>query len=176
MLVYGIVGWKNGGKTTLTERLVAHYRTLGIEVSTVKHAHHRFDIDHRGRDSWRHREAGAREVLVASATRWALISELRDAEEPSLEALLAKLAPVDLVLVEGFKHGSHPRLEAWREATGREPLAQTDTGVRAVACDSPPAGVSVPILDLDDITGIAGFILRDGGLCGAGQSGAGDDG
>lgn len=162
--VFGVVGWKNAGKTTLMERLVAEITGAGVTVSTVKHAHHAFDVDHEGKDSWRHREAGAREVLICSGGRWALMHELRGAAEPPLETLLTKLSPVDLVLVEGYKRDSHPKIEAHRLATGAPLIALEDPTVRAVAADGPLDGLRVPLLDLDDIPAIAAFVLSETGL------------
>ena len=164
MRLYGITGWKNSGKTTLMERLVDHVTARGFTVSTVKHAHHSFDVDHPGKDSFRHRTAGARQVLLASRNRWALMHELRGEPEPALEDLLAQLAPVDLVLVEGYKRDRHPKVEAHRAATGQPLIAREDASVRAVASDTPVAGLMVPVLDLDDTAGIADFILREVGL------------
>ncbi len=164
MKIYGVVGWKNAGKTTLMERLVAEIAGRGLSVSTVKHAHHAFDIDHEGKDSWRHRQAGARETLVCAAQRWALMSELRGAPEPPLEALLAKLSPVDLVLVEGYKRDRHAKVEAWRAATGAPLIASDDPTVRAVASNDPVEGVAAPVLPLDDAAAVADFILGDLGL------------
>ncbi len=161
MKVYGITGVKNSGKTTLVERLVAEIAARGYSVSTVKHAHHVTDVDQPGRDSYRHREAGAREVMLASPRRWALMRELRDEAEPPLEELLARLSPVELVLVEGYKAGPHPKLEVHRAATGRAPLALANPTVRAVAADVVPGGLEVPVFDLDDIAAIADFILTE---------------
>ena len=118
MNIYGIVGWKNAGKTGLMERLVTEMTSRGLRVSTVKHAHHSFDVDHPGKDSHRHRIAGATEVLLASRNRFALMHELRDAPEPTLSALLERLSPVDLVLIEGYKRDAHPKVEAHRASTG----------------------------------------------------------
>lgn len=164
MRLYGVVGWKNSGKTTLMERLVADITLRGLSVSTIKHAHHAFDVDHPGKDSWRHRSAGAREVLVCSGARWALMSELRGEPEPPLEELLARLAPVDLVLVEGYKRDRHPKVEAHRHATGQPLLAFEDDTVRAVASDTPIDGLKAPRLHLDDVAGVADFILAETGL------------
>ncbi|MCV2873934.1 molybdopterin-guanine dinucleotide biosynthesis protein B [Defluviimonas sp. WL0050] len=164
MRVYGVTGWKNSGKTTLMERLVEEITGRGFSVSTVKHAHHATEIDHEGRDSFRHRQAGAREVLVASPVRWALMHELRGANEPPLAELLTKLSPVDLVLIEGYKRESHPKVEAHRAETGRPLLAPDNPTVRAVASDTVPAGLDVPVFDLNDITAIADFILKEVGL------------
>ncbi len=161
MKVYGVTGVKNSGKTTLMERLVAEIGARGYTVSTVKHAHHVTDIDQPGRDSHRHREAGAREVMLASPRRWALMRELRGEDEPPLEALLARMSPVDLVLVEGYKAGPHPKLEVHRAATGRPPLALETPSIRAVAADTAPGGLEVPVLDLDDVGAIADFILAE---------------
>ena len=163
MKVYGVTGWKDSGKTTLTERLLAEMVRRGLAVSSVKHAHHDTEIDHPGRDSFRHRAAGAGQVIVASPVRWALMTELRGAPEPPLEALLARLHPVDLVLVEGFKRAPHPKIEAHRTETGRPLLAPENPTVRAVASNGSPA-VAVPLFHLDDIAGIADFILREVGL------------
>lgn len=169
MRVFGIAGWKNTGKTTLTERLVAEFCARGLRVSTVKHAHHDADIDHPGRDSHRHRIAGAGQVLMSSPRRWALMTELRGAPEPGLEALLARLDPCDLVLVEGFKRGPHPKIEAHRPEAGRDLLARGDATVRAVASTLPASdtlfvGLGVPVLGLDDVAGIADLIARELGL------------
>ena len=164
MKVYGIVGWKNSGKTGLIERLVAEIAGRGIAVSTVKHAHHAFDIDRPGKDSFRHRQAGAQEVLVASAERWALMHETRGGGEPPLAALLARLAPVDLVLVEGYKRDAHPKVEAHRAATGQPLIATDDPTVRALASDAAHPGLALPCFHLDDTVAVAEFILRETGL------------
>lgn len=163
MKVYGITGWKNAGKTGLTERLVSEIAGRGVSVSTVKHAHHRFDVDQPGKDSHRHRVAGATEVLLASRNRFALMHELRGEDEPGLESLLGKLAPVDLVLVEGYKRDRHPKIEAHRAVTGNALIAPGDPTIRAVASDT-PLDLDRPVFDLDDTCGIAGFILREVGL------------
>jgi molybdopterin-guanine dinucleotide biosynthesis protein MobB len=162
--VYGVTGWKNSGKTTLVERLVAEITGRGLTVSTIKHAHHGFDADHPGKDSYRHRAAGAAQVLVASRDRWALMSELRGAEAPSLAALLARLDPVDLVLVEGYKRDQHPKIEARRTATGQDLIAEADDTIEAVAADAALTGLAVPVFDLDDIPAVADFILGRVGL------------
>ena len=164
MRVFGIVGWKNSGKTGLMERLVSEITARGISVSTVKHAHHAFDVDQPGKDSHRHRIAGAREVLLASRNRWALMAELREAEEPGLDALLEKLSPVDLVLVEGYKRDAHPKIEAHRAATGQTLIAPGDPTIRAVASDVAPVPLAVPRFDLDDTCAIADFVLAEAGL------------
>jgi molybdopterin-guanine dinucleotide biosynthesis protein MobB len=164
MRIYGVTGWKNSGKTTLVERLVGEITGRGFTVSTVKHAHHGFDVDQPGKDSHRHRAAGAAQVLVASRRRWALMTELRGAREPALEELLARLDPVDLVLVEGYKRDRHPKIEARRAATAQDLLAVGDETVEAVASDAALTGLAVPVFALDDVPAIADFILGRVGL------------
>ncbi|PTX57465.1 molybdopterin guanine dinucleotide biosynthesis accessory protein MobB [Litoreibacter ponti] len=163
MRVFGVTGWKNSGKTGLMERLVAEICGRGLTVSTLKHAHHTFDVDHPGKDSHRHRVAGASQVILSSRNRWALMSELRGADEPSLETLLGKLDPVDLVLIEGYKRESHDKIEAHRAATGQPLIAPGDPTIVAVASDSAP-DAGVPVLHLDDTGAIADFILERVGL------------
>ncbi len=163
MRLYGVVGWKNAGKTGLMERLVTEITRRGFSVSTVKHAHHTFDVDHQGKDSYRHRQAGATEVLLASRNRFALMHELRNEDEPRLEDLLARLSPVDLVLVEGYKRDSHPKVEAHRVETGNALIAPDDPTIRAVASDVTLA-LDRPVFGLNDTTGIADFILSEVGL------------
>jgi molybdopterin-guanine dinucleotide biosynthesis adapter protein len=160
MKVFGVVGWKNNGKTTLVERLVANLTAAGYRVSTVKHAHHEVDLDQPGKDSWRHREAGAREVVLATARRWAVIHELRGQPEPPLDELLARLSPVDLVIVEGFKRFPHPKLEVHRRERGTPLLAREDPSVVAVATDEPLPDLRVPQFGLDDVAGVARFVLE----------------
>jgi molybdopterin-guanine dinucleotide biosynthesis protein MobB len=157
--VIGIVGYKNNGKTTLVVRLVRHLTERGYRVSTIKHAHHTVDIDQPGKDSWQHREAGAQEVVLATSRRWALIHELRDEPEPPLEALLARMSPVDLVIVEGFKAFPHPKIEAHRAERGTPLLAREDPTVLAVASDEPLADLNRPVFDLNDVEAIADFAL-----------------
>ena len=163
MRVYGVVGWKNAGKTGLMERLVTEITCRGISVSTVKHAHHSFDVDHPGKDSHRHRVAGAQEVLLASRNRWALMHELRREDEPKLAELLDKLAPVDLVLIEGYKRDTHPKVEAFRSVTGNDLIATADETIRAVASDT-ELDLDRPVFDLNDTAAIADFILGEVGL------------
>lgn len=163
MKVYGIVGFKNAGKTGLMERLVAEIVGRGFTVSTIKHAHHNFDVDQPGKDSYRHRKAGASQTVLASANRWAMMTELRGADEPTLDQLLAGLSPVDLVLVEGYKRGDHPKVEAHRAEPGNPLLAPDDPTVRAVAADC-KVDAPCPVFDLNDTTAIADFILLDVGL------------
>jgi len=159
MRVYGVTGWKNSGKTVLMERLVADLTGRGLTVSTVKHAHHAFDVDQSGKDSHRHRSAGAAQVLVASRNRWALMSELRGAPEPGLAALLRRLDPVDLVIVEGFKRDSHPKLEVHRGAIGKPWIHPEDPFVLAIASDVAPPPGPLPRAHLDDIAAIADLVL-----------------
>ncbi len=163
MRIYGVTGWKNAGKTGLMERLVTEITGRGITVSTVKHAHHSFDVDHPGKDSHRHRVAGATEVLLASRNRFALMHELRSEDEPTLEALLSKLMPVDLVLVEGYKRDRHPKIEAFRAETGNDLIAPGDPTIQAVASDT-PLKLDRPVFDLNDTKAIADFILSEVGL------------
>ena len=163
--IFGVTGWKNSGKTTLTEKLVAELVRRGRRVSTVKHAHHDFDIDRPGADSFRHRQAGATEVAIVSGRRWALMHELRDEDEPPLATILERMAPADIVIVEGYKRETHRKIEARRrEAKSREPLSLADPHIVAVAADSPQPGETLPVFDLDDITAIADFVERESGL------------
>jgi molybdopterin-guanine dinucleotide biosynthesis protein B len=159
MRVFGLAGWSGSGKTTLMTRLLPALLRRGITVSTLKHAHHDFDVDQPGKDSHRHREAGAIEVMVSSDQRWALMHELRGAAEPSLAELLQHMSPVDLVIVEGFKRVPLPKLEIHRPAVGKPLLAPGDKDIVAVASDMPLAGLAVPCLSLDDPEAIADFII-----------------
>ena len=163
MKIFGVTGWKNSGKTGLMERLITEFTARGLSVSSIKHAHHSFDVDQPGKDSYRHRQAGATEVLIGSGARWALMHELRDVDEPSLEALLAKLSPVDLVLVEGYKRDRHPKIEAFRAETGNDLIAPGDPTIRAIASDTPIES-DRPVFDLNDTVAIADFILSEVGL------------
>ena len=163
MKIYGITGYKNAGKTGLMERLVTEIAGRGFTVSTVKHAHHSFDVDHPGKDSFRHRQAGASQVLLSSRNRWALMTELRGADEASLDDLLAQLTPVDLVLVEGYKRDRHPKIEAYRGETGHPLIALGDETIKAVASDT-ALDVTQPLFDLNDTKAIADFILAEVGL------------
>ena len=158
MRVFGIIGWSGSGKTTLLSHLIPTLVRQGVRVSTIKHAHHAFDIDQPGKDSHTHRLAGASEVMIGSGRRWALMHELRDEPEPNLAALLARMSPVDLVLVEGFKRDVFPKLEIHRPATGKPLLQPDDTAIIGVASDTALA-LPVPVLALDDITAIARFAL-----------------
>jgi molybdopterin-guanine dinucleotide biosynthesis protein B len=158
--IFGIAGWKNSGKTGLVVRLVAEFSRRGYRVSTVKHAHHDFDIDRTGADSFRHREAGAHEVALVSGTRYAVMHEMRGDAEPSFDEIVARLAPCDLVLIEGYKREPIPKIEVRRtDATNREPLAPQDPHILAVAADHPVIDAGLPVFDLDDTSAIADFIV-----------------
>ena len=158
MKVFGFAGWSGSGKTTLIEKLIPRFSGAGLRVSLIKHAHHTFDVDQPGKDSYRHRHAGAGEVLVTSSRRWVLMHELRGAAEPSFEAQLARLSPCDLVIVEGFKHAPIPKLEVWRRATGEPLLHPNDPHIVAIATDA-RIETPLPRLDLNDDAAIASFIL-----------------
>ena len=162
--VIGVSGFKNAGKTTLVEKLVRDLTGRGLRISTVKHAHHSFDIDHEGRDSFRHRKAGATEVAVVSRQRWALIHESRQGEEPSLAEILAKLAPCDLVIVEGYKRDTHDKIEVRKLGLDHPPLAGEDPTIVAIAADGTFANAPVPVFDRDDVTALAAFIIAHMGL------------
>lgn len=164
MKVIGIVGWSGSGKTSLLVELLPILRERGLKVSTMKHAHHRFDVDRPGKDSFRHREAGASEVLVVTASRWVLMHESREEAEPSIESLIERMTPVDLLLIEGFKTHSHPKLEIHRESEGKPLLCHEDPEIVAVATDQVLPGLKLPQLDLNDPPAIADFILRHTGL------------
>ena len=164
MRLYGVTGWQNAGKTALMEALVKEIIARGFTVSTVKHAHHSVDLDQPGKDSYRHRAAGAQEVVLATPARMVLMREHRKGEPP-LGEILAALAPVDLVLVEGYKRDSHPKIEVWRAANGKPLLQPEEPSIRAVASDEPLA-LAVPCLDLNHAGEIADFILAEVGLVG----------
>ncbi|MFO1039452.1 MAG: molybdopterin-guanine dinucleotide biosynthesis protein B [Geminicoccaceae bacterium] len=161
--VFGIVGYKNSGKTTLLVRLVEHLVGKGVRVSTVKHAHHDVDMDQPGKDTFRHREAGASEVMLATGRRWIMVHELRQEPEPTLDDLLTHLSPVDLVLVEGFKRFPHAKLEVHRQERGTPLLAAGDDTIMAVASDE-PLDTPLPQFHLDDVATIASFILTRTGI------------
>ena len=159
MLVYGIAGWSGSGKTTLLEKLIPALTGRGLRVSVIKHAHHGFDLDRPGKDSWRHREAGANQVLMLSAQRWVLMHELRDDPEPTLEQQLRLLAPCDVVLIEGFKAAPVPKIEVYRAANGKPPLWPENPHIVAVASDD-AVDTELPRLPLNDATRIADFIIE----------------
>jgi molybdopterin-guanine dinucleotide biosynthesis adapter protein len=160
MRIFGLAGWSGSGKTTLMTALIPEFVSRGITVSTLKHAHHSFDIDQPGKDSWLHRQAGAQEVMIASDHRWALMHELRGGPEASLDELVERMSPVDLVLVEGFKRHPHPKIEVYRRSLGKPLLHVDDAFVIAIASDERAPEFSVPFLSLSDPVGIASFILR----------------
>jgi len=159
MKVIGLAGWSGAGKTTVLTRLIPVLIAQGQRVSVIKHAHHKFDVDVPGKDSWLHRQAGAEEVLVASGTRWALMHELRGAGEPGLAELLTRLSPVDLVIVEGYKAGPHRRIEVHRAANGKPLLFPEDRGIVGIASDG-PVETDLPWAHLDDVPAIAALIQR----------------
>jgi molybdopterin-guanine dinucleotide biosynthesis adapter protein len=160
--VFGVVGWKNSGKTTLMVRLIAAFSARGLRVAAVKHAHHGFEVDHEGRDSFRYREAGASTVAVSSAARFAIMTELRDRPEPALPELIRHIEGADIILVEGFKREGHPKLEVRRRAAlNQTPLAPQDPSVLAVAADFDVSDGRVPHFALDDVEAIADFILAE---------------
>jgi molybdopterin-guanine dinucleotide biosynthesis protein B len=158
MKVFGFAGWSGSGKTTLIESLIPRFIAQGLRVSLIKHAHHNFDIDRPGKDSYRHRAAGCKEVMVASAHRWVIMHELRGAPEPTLEEQIARMAPCDLLLVEGFKFDPIPKLEIFRAANGKAPLHPDDPHIVALATDR-PFDTPLPQFDLNDHDAIAEFVL-----------------
>jgi molybdopterin-guanine dinucleotide biosynthesis protein B len=162
--VLGLAGWSGAGKTTLLAALIPELVRRGVTVSTMKHAHHAFDVDQPGKDSHVHRTAGATEVLVASANRWALMHEHRGAPEPGSAALMRHMTPVDLLLIEGFKREAHDKLEIYRAANGKPLLAAADPHIVAILADGPVPETGLPVIDLNDIGAIADFILRHCGL------------
>ncbi|MBC8268310.1 MAG: molybdopterin-guanine dinucleotide biosynthesis protein B [Rhodospirillaceae bacterium] len=159
MKIFGIVGMSGSGKTELLVKLIPELTARGVGVSTIKHTHHNVEVDKPGKDSYRHRKSGAKQVMVASAGRWSLIRELRDVPEPTLGELIEKLEPVDLLLIEGFKRESHAKLEVFRHDHEQELLAPGDDKIIAVASDGPIEGLSVPLIDLNDVSAVADFIL-----------------
>ncbi|MFY9314667.1 MAG: molybdopterin-guanine dinucleotide biosynthesis protein B [Burkholderiales bacterium] len=159
MKVLGFAGWSGSGKTTLIEKLIPRFVRRGLRVSLIKHAHHSFDVDQPGKDSYRHRHAGAAEILVTSSRRWVLMHELRGAHEPAFEEQVKRLSPCDLLLVEGFKHAPIPKIEVWRAATGEPLLHPGDPQVVAVASDT-KLDIRLPLLDLNDDAGISEFIHK----------------
>jgi len=160
MRMIGLAGWSGSGKTTLLANVIPRIVARGLTVSTVKHAHHSFDIDRPGKDSHTHRMAGATEVVVGSLRRWAIVHELREAPEATLTMLVAKMSPVDLILVEGYKGGSHPKLEVYRAEVGKPLLHPGDPAIVAIASDAPIPGIRVPRVDLNDVEAIVDTLLR----------------
>jgi molybdopterin-guanine dinucleotide biosynthesis protein B len=159
MRIFGFAGWSGSGKTTLIEQLIPRFVQRGLRVSLIKHAHHTFDVDQPGKDSYRHRHAGAQEILVTSSRRWVLMHELRGSPEPSFDEQVRQISPCDLLLVEGFKHAPIPKLEVWRAETGEGLLHPNDPHIVAVASDA-KLETKLPLLDLNDVDAIAGFILK----------------
>ena len=157
MKVIGLAGWSGAGKTTLLTRIIPHLLRQGLSVSVIKHAHHSFDVDVPGKDSWVHRQSGATEVLVSSGKRWALMHELRGAGEPRLPVLLAKMSPVDLVIVEGFKSEPHRKIEVHRAANGKAMLFPDDPGIAGIATDA-AVKTTLPVAHLDDIPAVAAMM------------------
>jgi molybdopterin-guanine dinucleotide biosynthesis protein B len=174
MKIFGLAGWSGSGKTTLLVKLIPELVGRGLAVSTIKHAHHAFDVDKPGKDSYAHREAGATEVLVSSSQRFALMHELRGAPEPGLDELVRHMTPVDLLLVEGFKAHAHDKLEVHRPALGKSLLCGEDPHIVAVASDVPLTCVRLPRFDVTDIPAIANFIVTHCGLAGVPRRAAGD--
>jgi molybdopterin-guanine dinucleotide biosynthesis adapter protein len=160
MRIIGLAGWSGSGKTTLITKVIPRLVARGLKVSSLKHAHHAFDIDQPGKDSHSHRIAGATEVLIGSSGRFALMHELRGEPEPRLGALLRKLSPVDLVLVEGYKGERHPKLEVYRAAVGKPLLHPDDAAIVALASDTPLPSAQIPVIGLDDVEGIADILLE----------------
>ncbi len=161
MRVIGLAGWSGAGKTTLITKVIPVLKGRGLKVATVKHAHHEFDLDRPGKDSWLHREAGASEVAVVSSRRWALIHELNGEPEPPLADILAKLSPVDLVIIEGFKRHAHPKLEIYRANVGKPLIYPEDDCIVAIATDAPLPQVQLPVLMLDDVEAIASVLQAE---------------
>jgi len=161
MRIIGLAGWSGAGKTTLVTKVIPVLVVRGLKVATVKHAHHEFDIDQPGKDSWLHRQAGASEVAVVSSRRWAIIHELGGEAELPLVEILQKLSPVDLVIVEGFKRHRHPKLEVYRASVGKPMLHPDDDCVVAVATDTPLPQASVPVVMLDDVEAIANVLQAE---------------
>jgi len=159
MKVIGLAGWSGAGKTTLLTRVIPHLRKEGLRVSVIKHAHHSFDVDVPGKDSYVHRQSGAEEVLVSSARRWALMHELRGASEPRLRELIAKMSPVDLVIVEGFKSEPHRKIEVYRKANGKAPLFPDDPAIAGIATDA-TIETTLPVAHLDDIPAVAAMMRK----------------
>jgi len=162
--IFGLAGWSGSGKTTLMVGLLPALVRHGLSVSTMKHAHHEFDIDKPGKDSYEHRRAGATEVMISSSRRFALMHELRGAPEPSVEELVTQMKPVDLLVIEGFKEHAHDKLEVFRPSVGKAMLCLEDKRIVAIATDVPVANLPVQRLDLNDVEGIALFILAHCGF------------
>ncbi len=169
MKVFGLAGWSGSGKTTLLSKLLPELTGRGVSVSTIKHTHHKVEVDKPGKDSYVHRESGATEVLVGSPQRWALIHENRGEPEASLDGLIARMTPVDLLLVEGFKAYPHDKVEVYRRDNGKPLICAEDPHIVAVASDAPLPDVALPLFAIDDVAGLASFILQCCGLNGKGN-------
>jgi molybdopterin-guanine dinucleotide biosynthesis protein B len=161
MRIIGLAGWSGSGKTTLVTKVIPVLVKRGLKIATVKHAHHDFDTDQPGKDSWLHRQAGASEVAIVSSRRWAIVHELGDEPEPPLAAMLTKLGPVDLVIVEGFKRHRHPKLEVYRAIVGKPLLHPDDDCIVALATDAPLKDAQVPVVMLDDVESIANVLQAE---------------
>jgi molybdopterin-guanine dinucleotide biosynthesis protein B len=169
MRIIGVVGWSGSGKTTLVEKLIMRLTAQGLTVSTMKHAHHGFDLDRPGKDSFRHRAAGASETMILSSSRWALMREIRNGAEPTMEALIERMTPVDLLIVEGFKSHPYDKIEVHRPSLGKELRAGADPDIIAVASDVRLGGLAVPVLDLNDADAVAAFVLQHCGFAAPAQ-------
>ncbi len=159
MKIFGFAGWSGSGKTTLVTRVIPELTERGLKISTIKHTHHNFDIDKPGKDSFRHRTAGAHEVVITGAQRWALLHENRGEPEPNIEQMLEHMSPVDLVLIEGFKTYPHPKMEVYRAEVGKPMLCGDDPSIVAIATTN-DLDVNVPRIDLEDIEGVADFVIQ----------------
>jgi len=164
MQIFGLAGWSGSGKTTLMVNLLPELVARGYSVSTMKHAHHDFDIDQPGKDSYEHRKAGASEVMVSASKRWALMHEIWNEKEPDVDELVERMKPVDILLIEGFKWHSHPKMEVYRSVVGKPLLQKEDPKIIAVASDNNLIDLSVPVLDLNNVKGIADFIIQHSNL------------
>ena len=162
MQIFGLAGWSGSGKTTLMVNLIPELVGRGLSVSTMKHAHHDFDIDQPGKDSYEHRLAGASEVMISASKRWALMHEVRGDNEPSIDELITRMTPVDLLIVEGFKSHAHPKMEIHRPELGKPLLQSNDPEIIAVASNEKLINLTVPVFNLNDIIGIADFIIQRG--------------
>lgn len=160
MKVFGIIGWKNSGKTTLVVKLIPEIMSRGFTVSSMKHTHHNFDIDKPGKDSFEHRKAGATEVMAGSSKRWALIHELVAQEEPTMVELIKLMTPVDLLLVEGFKGNQHKKIEVHRAATGKPLICESDPTIVAVASDEALPNLNIPVLRINNVAEVTNFVLE----------------
>lgn len=158
--VFGFAGFSGAGKTTLLEKVIPHLTERGLKVSVIKHAHHNFDIDNPGKDSYRHRQAGAQEVLLTAGKRWVLMHELREQPEPTLDDQIKRLSHCDVVVVEGFKKAPIPKIEVWRKANDKPLLHPQDDHIRAIATDTPLDDCKVPVLNINDPAAVAAFAVK----------------